>query len=218
MFSGFLPMERGRILGYISVEGKALVRPIEWDTMPGSACGTAGEGMLAMISEHEDDTPRFGGVRRSVWTLLIAAVLLALAVPTVTIWHAAHASITARAYVWPAAPTVGHPAELCVVVSDATDRAAVHGPWGQIVAAWDMPTMQMQAQRQAQQGDSATGAYAIPLTLEMAGAWRVQVALQTPGRPEWQTSLAVLVRDASPTPPPTATTTNGAASSSCSTV
>jgi hypothetical protein len=172
-----------------------------------------------MISDHADDSLRFGGVRRSVWALLIAAVVLALLVPTVTIWRAAHATIAASAFVWPAAPTVGHPAELCVVVSDATDRAAVHGPWGQIVAAWDMPTMRMQQQRQAKPGDSASsGSYAIPLTLEMAGSWRVQVALQTPGRPEWQTSLAVVVRDASPPLAPSPTATSNTSSSRCTPV
>ena len=116
-----------------------------------------GKSIFAMIGDRVDEPQRFGGVRRSVWTLLIATVLLALAVPTVTIWHAAHATIDASAFVWPAAPTVGHPAEFCVVVSDPSDRAAVHGPWGQIVAAWDMPTMVMQEQRQAKPGDSTSG-------------------------------------------------------------
>jgi hypothetical protein len=177
--------------------------------------------MLAMISDHTDERLHFGGVRRSVWALLIAAVLLAVLAPTVTIWRAAHAAIAASAYVWPAAPTVGHPAELCVVISDATDRAAVHGPWGQIVAAWDMPTMRMQEQRQTQPGDSTTGGtYAIPLALEMAGPWQVRVTLHTPGRPDWQTALSVSVRDASPpAPSPTATAmTGGAATATCSSV
>jgi len=185
--------------------------------MQGYACAAARKGLLAMIPYHADDALRFGGVRCSVWALLIAAVLLALAVPTMTIWHAAHAAIDANAFVWPAAPTVGHPAELCVVVSDPSDRAAVHGPWGQIVAAWDMPTMAMQEQRQAKPGDSTSGGrYAIPLTLQMAGPWRVRVALQTAGRPEWQTSLAVNVRNASPPLVPAGTSSSS--STGCTTL
>jgi hypothetical protein len=170
-----------------------------------------------MISEHADDPLRLGGIRRSVWALLIAAVMLALLVPTATVWRAAHVALAASAFVWPAAPTAGHPAALCVVVSDPSDRAAVHGPWGQIVAAWDMPTMMMQEQRQAMLGDSTSGnRYAIPLTLQMAGPWRVRVVLQTPGRPEWQASLAVTVRNASP---PLATTgTSSSSSSGCTTL
>ncbi len=155
------------------------------------------ERYARVIRAPIESPTRLGGVRRSVWALLIAAVVLALLVPGMTLWRAAHAALDARACVWPAVPTVGQPAELHVTLPEATDRADVGGPWGKIVAAWDMPTMRMQEQREAMSGDSThSGAYVLPLTLQMAGPWRIRVALHTPGRPDWSASLALEVRNA----------------------
>ena len=78
--------------------------------------------MCALTTGYIGDLPPVGGVRRSVWTLLIAAVMIAVLAPAVTIWRAAHAEIVASACVWPAAPTVGHPAELRVPEAAAGDH------------------------------------------------------------------------------------------------
>jgi hypothetical protein len=133
----------------------------------------------------------------------VLAVALALAVlaPAVQTWRAAASALDARACLWPAVPRADEPAHLLVVVPGATDRAAVRGPWAKIRAEWDMANMTMGVRHAAIQGTAeSAGVYSIPLRLDMAGPWHVQLALQTPGRPAWQSSLRFSV--ASPTAAP----------------
>jgi hypothetical protein len=135
-------------------------------------------------------------VRHFVWVLLAAALVVALVVallaPALTHWHAAQSSLAARACVWPAAPSVNRPIELRVVLPNGADREAVHGPWAHVIADWDMVTLSMGSQEVATAGDSGVdAAFVLPLRVTMAGSWWVQVALRTPGRPEWRAALHV---------------------------
>jgi hypothetical protein len=138
-----------------------------------------------------------GGVRGVFWALLAGALLLALALPVASLWRAASSALDVRACVWPAAPRLGAPARLVVVLPDAADRAAVHGPWARLVAEWDMAAMSMGARRATISGPLATArepaAFAVPLHLDMAGAWAARIVLSTPGRPAWETTLRFTV-------------------------
>jgi hypothetical protein len=152
-------------------------------------------------------------VRRSIWVLLAAALLIALLAPALTLWHAAQSALAARACVWPATPSVNQPTELRIVLPNGADREAVHGPWARAIADWDMVTMSMGRQEAATSGDSsANGAFVLPLRLTMAGSWWVQVALRTPGRPEWRAALQVRVL-----PPGGGTSAGGPAAAACAT-
>jgi len=130
---------------------------------------------------------QIGGVRRSIWLLLAASLLLSLAVPAWRLWHAASSQLVAQVSLVPAAPQVGQQAQLVVTLLDAGDRAAVHGPWATLAASWDMVAMSMGARRAALAGPSPASksahAFAVPLALDMAGLWEAQVSLSTPGRP-----------------------------------
>ena len=150
-------------------------------------------------------------VRRFVWVLLAAALLIALLAPALTLWHAAQSALAARACVWPAAPSANQPAELRIVLPNGADREAVHGPWAHVTADWDMVTMSMGRQEVATSGNSGVdGAFVLPLRLTMAGSWWVQVALRTPGRPEWRAALQVRVL-----PPSGGTRAGGPAAAAC---
>jgi hypothetical protein len=146
---------------------------------------------------HDDDlaTWRFGRVRRVYWALLAGTLLAALAIPSLYVWRAASSSLAAHACIWPAAPRADEPAHLVVSLPDPIDRAAVQGPWAQVVAKWDMVTMGMGTHQSAVPGQSGRGGtFTIPLPLDMPGPWWVQVVLHTPGRPEWHTRLQVAVQ------------------------
>ncbi len=145
-------------------------------------------------SDQPNEMAEPATVRRFVWVLLAAALLIALLAPALTLWHAAQSALAARACVWPAAPSVNQPAELRVMLPTGADREAVHGPWAHVIADWDMVTMSMGHHEVATSGDSgADGAFVLPLRLTMVGSWWVQVALHTPGRPEWRAALQVRV-------------------------
>jgi len=149
-----------------------------------SAAGRQPRGQIGQVG---------GGVRRSIWLLLAASLLLSLAVPAWRLWHDASSRLVAQVSLVPAAPHVGQPVQLVVTLPDAGDRAAVHGPWAKLAASWDMVTMSMGARRAALAGPSPSSTsarvFAVPLALDMAGLWVAQVSLTTPGRPPWQTSL-----------------------------
>lgn len=130
------------------------------------------------------------GVRRGCWLVLAAALLLALALPAATLWHASTSALHVQTCVFPSAPQAGQPAWLVVVPTDTADRTTLEGPWATVVTRWDMVSMSMGTLRRTIAGSSATqGTFAVPLELSMAGIWRAQVALSTPGRPQWQQSV-----------------------------
>lgn len=148
--------------------------------------------------------PGPGRVRRAVWIALAVALLCALGVPALTLWQASHSPLAARACVWPAAPGPGQPAHLVVTLPQGTDRGAVAGPGGAVVADWDMVTMTMGVRRATVPGTTArNGVFDLPVQLDMAGAWRINVALRAPGRPDWRATLEILVPGSSPSTPPT---------------
>jgi hypothetical protein len=143
-----------------------------------------------MMTEPDDRHRTILGVRRGVWLVLAAALLLALAVPTATLWHASTSALHVQTCVFPAAPRVGQRAWLVVAPADAADRTALEGPWATVVTRWDMVSMSMGTlQRTIAGSTDAHGAFAVPLELTMPGVWWAQVALSTPGRPQWQQSV-----------------------------
>lgn len=148
--------------------------------------------------------PSPGRVRRAVWIALAVALLCALGLPALTLWNASHSALAARACVWPAAPRPDQPAHLVVTLPEGTDRGAVSGPGGAVSANWDMMTMTMGVRRATVPGTTArNGVFDLPVQLDMAGAWRINVALRAPGRPEWRATLDVHV-PAAPTTAPAA--------------
>lgn len=137
---------------------------------------------------------QLGEVRRGFWALLLAAVLLAMVGPTITLWHAASSALAVRACIWPPAPQAQSSARVFVDILDSADRTALQGPWGQVAVEWDMVTMSMGRQRTDVPGHAGgQGLFAIPLTLAMAGPWWVHVSVSTPGRPVWETHLRIKV-------------------------
>jgi hypothetical protein len=143
-----------------------------------------------MAEQAPPELAAFGRIRGVFWGLLIASLLLAMAVPAATLLRAATSSLQVRACVWPPTPAVNAPAHLIIHVLDDADQSAVHGPWGQITANWDMAAMPMGAQQAALSGQAGqNGVFSMPLMLTMVGSWWAHVSIQTPGRPTWQTHL-----------------------------
>jgi YtkA-like len=154
---------------------------------------------MESIMSADPRSPLF--VRKAVWLIFCASLVLALAVPFATITHAKWLTLQARATVWPAHPQVGSAAHLIVSLADTTDQAAVGGPWAELTALWTMPEMAMGSQQATMQGAAnGNGTFVVPLQLTMAGRWSVAVTLQTPGRPTWHGRLIITVSpgDAAP--------------------
>lgn len=168
-----------------------------------------------MTVREPADAPGPGRVRRAVWIALAVALLCALGLPALTLWHASSAALAARACVWPAAPRLGQPAHLVVTLPQDADRGAVGGPGGALVADWDMVTMSMGARQTTVPGATARdGVFDLPVQLDMAGPWRFNVALRAPGRPEWRATLDVDV-PSTPTAPPAPAPPAASAAAGC---
>ncbi len=145
-------------------------------------------------------------VRKTIWLIFAGALVLALALPVATVVHQRWLTLQAHAAVWPAQPQVGGTAHLIVSLADTTDQAAVGGPWAELVATWTMPTMEMGAHEVTLQGaQSGNGTFVVPLQLDMAGRWSVQVRLETPGRPTWYGTVYIIALPSTVTPSTTAT-------------
>jgi hypothetical protein len=155
-------------------------------------------------------------VRRAVWVVLAVALALALAAPAVALWHAASSALAARACISPNTPRAGEVARVVVLLPDADDWAAVRGPWAQAVAEWDMANMTM-GPRQLVVTDPTSGARVIslPLRVDMAGPWWVDLWLRAPGRPIWHTRLAFAVRPSGAPPALGAAATSVTSSAAC---
>lgn len=150
-----------------------------------------------MAVPHHPSAPRFGQVRWIVWALLAGSLLVALSMPLLTLWDAAHAPLTAHVCFWPPHPQAREPVQLIVSVPDATDRDAVAGPWAHLHVAWDMVTMPMATRPITLEGTAEqAGRFSVPLHVDMAGLWRADLTLQTPGRPAWQTQVQFTVATA----------------------
>lgn len=138
----------------------------------------------------QEQMPPVLRVRRSIWGILLAAMLVTVAIPATNLWHASSVALHARIYLSPAAPHAGEPAQIVVVLANPTDRAAVQGPWAKAVARWNMLSMTMGARQRTVPGAAATAeVFTIPLCLDMAGSWWAQIVIETPARPEWHSSL-----------------------------
>ena len=145
-------------------------------------------------------------VRKTIWLLFCAALVLALALPLATVVHQRWVTLQAHATVWPAQPQVGATAHLIVSFADSNDQAAVGGPWARLVASWAMPTMAMGTHQATLPGaENGNGTFVVPLQLDMAGRWSVQVSLQTPGRPTWYGTVTIIALPATATPSAVAT-------------
>jgi hypothetical protein len=153
--------------------------------------------MNTPMSHQSHQEAYTGHVRRKIWAILAATLVLALAVPLGTLWHATLIPLRAQACVWPTVPRAGSTAYLVVALPDPTDRTAVAGPWAQVSVSWDMPAMAMDKHPVVAHGSpnraSDTASFAIPLRLDMAGPWWIRVTLRTPGRPAWQSAMQVAV-------------------------
>lgn len=129
-------------------------------------------------------------VRRRFWVLLAGALLLTLALPLVTLWRDASSPLRVQTCLWPQPSQSNGAVQLFVTLPDASDQAAVAGPWARVVVQWDMVTMAMGTRHNETPGSTIqSGSFAVPLKLDMAGPWWIDVRLQTPGRPEWHTRL-----------------------------
>jgi len=121
-------------------------------------------------------------------------MVVAMALPITTTLHQGTTTLQAQVSVWPAHPRADQRAHLIISLVQATDRAAAGGPWAQLVATWDMATMEMGIQRAAVQGrEDDNGIFTVPLQLNMAGSWWIHATLQTPGRPAWHGAIEIMV-------------------------
>jgi hypothetical protein len=142
-------------------------------------------------------SPRAVSVRKAVWLIFIGAVVLALAMPVAVTMQQSTAALELRVSIWPAHPRAGEAAHLVVSLVQANDRAAARGPWAQLVATWDMTTMDMGTQHAIVQGaQNDNGELTVPLQLTMSGFWLVHATFQTPGRPTWHGMVQVMVAPA----------------------
>jgi hypothetical protein len=140
-----------------------------------------------MAAHHQPPPFRFERVRPGVWLLLIGSLLVALAMPLLTLWHAASSPLKAQVCLDPQTPET---VRLVVSVPDATDRDAVAGPWAHLHVEWDMMTMPMPTRPIDLDGTAAqAGTFAVPLQVPMPGPWWADLTLQTPGRPDWHTRI-----------------------------
>ena len=129
-------------------------------------------------------------VRVSVWLLCVFAVIFALAVPTIRLWHDANQPLQVRTYLVPAVARIGMVTHLVVEVDDPQDQAALAGSWAKLEVRWDMSGMPMDIQPATISGAKLAGkdgpAVAGTLLPSMVGPWWAHVTVQTPGRPTWQ--------------------------------
>ncbi|MGO8950187.1 MAG: hypothetical protein ACLQUY_21525 [Ktedonobacterales bacterium] len=145
---------------------------------------------------------RAASARKGVWLIFMGAIVVAMALPIATTLRQSSTTLEAQVSVWPAHPRAGQDARLVISLVQVTDRAAARGPWAQLVATWDMATMDMGTQRAAVQGaQDDNGIFTVPLHLDMAGPWWIHATLQTPGRPAWHGAVEIMVAPgATPTP------------------
>jgi len=133
-------------------------------------------------------------VRGVFWALLVGAVLLALALPAQHVWRAASSTLELRTCIWPASPQVGQTVRLFVIPRTDDDRLAIAGPWTTFVVTRGMREMAMDTRPLVLDGRvTDQSALALPLRLDMAGTWWIQLAVHTRGRPTWQTFVPLTV-------------------------
>ncbi len=163
-----------------------------------------------MTPQERYSLPRLGQVRRRIWLLLAAALFVAMALPLLALWRAASSPLQAEVCVWPPIPQAQEIIQVVVTLPRATDQEAVAGSWAHLQVEWDMTTMPMSTNPITLAGDqSHAGAFTIPLHMNMAGPWWVDLTLQAPGRPDWHSHFQMMVA-----PPGVAGTTHLSSSAS----
>ncbi len=130
--------------------------------------------------------------RRLILVFFALTLLFALVAPLAQLWRASVTPLDAQACVWPRVPLVGQPTQIVVMLPAGSDHVA--GSWTRAVAEWDMVSMRMGVRRAATAPSPAASAaqqsaIIIPLALDMAGAWAAHVLVQSPGRPDWTSTL-----------------------------
>jgi hypothetical protein len=170
-----------------------------------------------MTPQNHPALPRSGEIRWSIWLLLIGSLLVALAMPLLTLWHAALSPLTAQVCIWPATSQVPETTRIVVTIPGAADRAAVAGPWAHLHVTWDMVGMPMATHPIDLDGTAnQAGTFSVPLHVDMPGPWWVDLVLQTPGRPDWHTLVHFTVAS-SGNISPVGISSAGAASIDCDT-
>jgi hypothetical protein len=171
---------------------------------------------MQVASASTGAAPRFAHVRPIVWVALATALLLALAAPIATLWHASTLPLQARVTLWPSAPHAGEAARIVVTVTDTADRTATAGPWARLSAEWDMVQMTMGMRQTVAPGAAPSqGTFTVPLCVDMAGLWWVHLTVSTPGRPVWQTRLRFSVLPPVTSASEPGTTASAVATSTC---
>ena len=144
--------------------------------------------------QTRDTLPWFGQVRPAIWLLLIGTLGVALALPVFSLWNAASSPLTAEVCLRPPPSQARETAQMVVSLPDAADRDAVAGSWAHLRVAWGMETMPMGIRPLTLSGDAShAGMFSIPLRVDMAGPWWVDLTLQTPGRPVWHAHFQLTV-------------------------
>jgi hypothetical protein len=149
-------------------------------------------GETSTTVEHPASLLLLRRPRALILTVFALALLFALAAPLAQLWRASVTPLDAQACVWPRVPLVGQPAQIVVTLPAGSDRAS--GSWARAIVEWDMVSMRMGVRRATSDPSSAQNgrqqsAIAIPLALDMAGAWAARVLVQAPGRPDWTATL-----------------------------
>jgi hypothetical protein len=151
---------------------------------------TPGESSATV--EPSTSLPLLRRPRALILSVFALALLIALIAPLAQLWRASVTPLDAQACVWPRVPLVGQPAQIVVTLPTESTRAA--GSCTRAVVEWDMESMRMGVRRAttappAAQNAGQQSAIAVPLALDMAGAWAAHVLLQAPGRPDWTATL-----------------------------
>lgn len=136
---------------------------------------------------------RLGAPRRAFWGLLISALVVALALPLLTLWRASAVGLEARACIWPAQPRAGASAQILVVLpASAASSLQNDAPTVQVEATMPgmaMPTVRVSENTPPQQLRGAA-TFTAPITVSMPGSWVAQVAVRALGRPVWRDTIA----------------------------
>ena len=148
--------------------------------------------VASVVTETSTQLPLLRRPRALILSVFALALLVALIAPLAQLWRASMTPLDAQACLWPRVPLVGQPAQVVVTLPTGAERAA--GSWTRAIVEWDMVSMQMGIRRATTAPSSAQNAgqqsaIAIPLALDMAGAWAAHVLLQAPGRPDWTATL-----------------------------
>ena len=135
---------------------------------------------------------RLGMPRRAFWGLLIGALVVALALPLLTLWRASAEGLAARACIWPTLPRAGTAAQILVVMPASAAKSVQDGaPTMQVETT--MPGMAMPAEwvseNAAPQELRGEATFTAPINVSMPGTWEARVTMRAMGRPVWHDTI-----------------------------